>query len=893
MRLNAHQMALMSRLLDEALPLDEAGRRRWLESLPAEYADLLTALRPALLPEFQQSPDGRNFATFLDSAADDEGGRAEPTGLQPGDRVGPYELIRLLGAGGMAEVWLAKRADGAFNREVALKLPSLTRVRRDLEQRFARERDILASLEHPHIARLYDAGIDPLGLPYLSMEYVQGELLTDWCDAQRLEIRARLRLFLQVLQAVQYAHERHVIHRDLKPSNILVTKLGQARLLDFGVATLLDNGESAGKTPLTTVYGHALTPIYSSPELIRGDPVTAKSDIYSLGVVLFELLTGDRPYRLNAGASRGLLEHAIAAAEVRKPSTQIVQEAWGARGVTHEQLTRQLRGDIDHIVLKALEKDPQVRYATAAAMADDLQCYLDGKPISAQAPRLAYRFGKFLRRNRAVVSIAAGAALVVLATALYEVDRQVEAARDESKSVFVTRPISEKSIAVLPFLDMSEKKDQGYFSDGLSEELITLLAQIADLQVIARTSSFHFRNKDASLKEIARTLGVAHVLEGSVRRAGNAVRVSAQLIRTDDGVHLWSQTYDRDVKDIFQVQDDIAAAVVGSLKLKLMSPGPDPHRSDNTEAYNQFLLGRQFGRRGNLEDVERAVASYKEAIRLDPNYAAAYAGLSFSESFIANSTQDAARFLLARDAADKALSLSPQLVDAYRARALFRLETLDFAGARADSEMALSLAPGQSAVQSLYGVQIAAFGRIPQAITAMNKAIDLDPLSGYAWANVGLFHTVNRDYPAARRAIERALAISPTDNSYHFALGQLDLLQGRLPEAQAEFQKQGTEVSRRMGYAMVEHASGHEKQSQSVLKELIAKNSGDSAYQIADVYAWRGEKDKAFEWLERSYQQHDSGLSGIAYDPLLSGLQSDPRYGALLKQLGLSDGSTN
>src|ERR1700685_3719184 len=399
MRLTGPQIELMSRLLDEALPLDDAGRRRWLETLPAEYQDLFAPLRQALLREFNDSSDGRNLATFLESA-DEQDGRVEPTGLQTGDRVGPYELIRLLGAGGMAEVWLAKRADGAFNREVALKLPSMTRVRRDLEQRFIRERDILATLEHPHIARLYDARIDPKGLPYLSKEYVQGELLTDWCDAQRLDIRARLRLFLQVLDAVQYAHERQVIHRDLKPSNILVTKAGQVRLLDFGVATLLDDGEAAGQTPLTTVYGQVLTPIYSSPELIRGDPVTAKSDIYSLGVVLFELLTGDRPYRLNAGASRAMLEQAIAAAEVRKPSTQIVQEAWGARGVTHEQLTRQLRGDIDRIVLKSLEKEPQARYASAAAMADDVQRYLDGKPISTQPPRLSYRLRQVFRRQR-------------------------------------------------------------------------------------------------------------------------------------------------------------------------------------------------------------------------------------------------------------------------------------------------------------------------------------------------------------------------------------------------------------------------------------------------------------------------------------------------------------
>jgi serine/threonine protein kinase len=893
MRLTAPQMATMSRLLDEALPLDDAARRRWLETLGREYAELLPALRQALLPEFYPTTsDSRSFHTLLESDIGECGGPAS-TGLKPGEQVGPYELIRLLGAGGMAEVWLAKRADGAFKRDVALKLPSLTWVRRDLEQRFARERDILASLEHPHIARLYDAGFDPAGLPYLSMEYVQGELLTDWCDAQRLGLRERLRLFLQVLEAVQYAHDRHVIHRDLKPSNILVTAEGQARLLDFGVATLLDNGETAGQTPLTSVYGHALTPVYSSPELMRGDPVDAKSDIYSLGVVLFELLTGARPYRLNAGASRAVLEHAIAAAEVHKPSTQLVKEAWSVRATTHEQLTRQLRGDVDQIVLKALAKEPAARYASAAALADDLQRYLDGKPVLAQPPRLLYRFKKFLGRNRMVVSVTTAAALVVVATAVYDVERRAaDQARDGTNfnSVYVRRPISDKSIAVLPFLDMSEKKDQGYFSDGLSEELITSLAQIVDLQVIARTSSFHFRGKQTPIAEIGSTLSVAHVLEGSVRRAGNTVRVTAQLIRADSGLSLWSQTYDRDVKDIFQVQADIAAAVVAALKLKLLpTQGFDPHRSDNPEAYNQFLLARQFGRRGNLDDTERAVAAYTRAIELDPGFAAAYAGLSFAETAIATSTQDPARFSFAREAAEKALSLAPQLADAYRARTQLRLETLDFAGARADSEQAVALTPGDSRVQGLYGAQIAAFGKILQAIAAMNKAIELDPLSSYAWANAGLFLTESRDYPAARRALERAVAITPSNDSFHFALGQLDMLQGRLTDALAEFQRQGGDGARRMGDAMIEHANGHEKQSQQALKDLIARHANDMAYQVADVYAWRGEKDKAFEWLERAYQQRDSGLNGIAYDPLLAGLQGDPRYGALLKKLELAD----
>lgn len=892
MKLSIAQMKAMSRLLDEALPLDQKGRRAWLDSLPPEHADIAPRLREALLSEHNDA--GPKALWIMPKHALPSLNTGPGSGLQPGARVGPYELIRPLGAGGMAEVWLAKRADGVFKREVALKLPALTRVRRDLEQRFARERDILAGLEHPHIARLYDAGIDPGGLPYLSMEFVQGEQLNDWCDAQRLDLRRRLQLFLQVLEAVQYAHDRHVIHRDLKPSNILVTHEGQVRLLDFGVATLLDSGAGESQLPLTTLYGHALTPMYSSPELVRGDPVDAKSDIYSLGVVLFELLTGGRPYKLNSGASRAMLEQAIAAAEVRKPSTQVVQDAGTARASTHEQLVRHLRGDLDLIVLKALAKDPEARYTSAAALAADVRRHLDGKPVMAQPPRPLYRLIKFVRRNRVEVSVSAAAAILVMTVAAYEIQRQAadrsRALAGASNSVYARRPISDKSIAVLPFLDMSENKDQRYFSDGLSEELITLLAQIKDLEVIARTSSFHYRGTQVPIAQIGSALGVAHVLDGSVRRAGNTVRVAAQLIRTDDGVHLWSQTYDRDVKDIFQVQDEIAAAVVAALKLKLLPAlGLDPTRSDNPEAYNQFLLGRQFGRRGNPEDLQRAVSAYRKAIALDPNFAAAYAGLSFSETALAVLTQDPALFAQSHDDAEKALTLAPQLVDGYRARASLRLETLDFSGARADSEQALNLAPGESAVQSLYGAQIAATGKIPQAIKAMNKAIELDPLSGYAWANVGLFQTMTGDYPAARHALERALAISPANDSFHFALGQLHLLDGRLADAQAEFQKQTDAGIRQMTSAMVEHAGGHEKASQQALKDLIAKHAADMAYQVGDVYAWIGDKDKAFEWLARAYEQRDSGLNGIAYDPLLAGLQNDPRYGALLKKLGLAE----
>ena len=277
MGLSIPQMRRMSRLLDEALPLDPARRRAWLEALPAEHQDLAQALRDALLPGHAQLAEIDKLESLPDLDAAIEPAVPPVSGLQTGARVGPYQLIRLLGAGGMAEVWLARRADGAFRREVALKLPVLGRLRGDLEQRFARERDILASLEHPYVARLYDAGVDPNGLPYLSMEYVEGRPLTEWCDEHRLGIRARLELFLQMLDAVQYAHDKQVIHRDLKPSNVLVTESGQVRLLDFGVARLLEADQSQ-RTELTSLHGHALTADYASPELLRGESVAAGID---------------------------------------------------------------------------------------------------------------------------------------------------------------------------------------------------------------------------------------------------------------------------------------------------------------------------------------------------------------------------------------------------------------------------------------------------------------------------------------------------------------------------------------------------------------------------------------------------------------------------------------
>jgi TolB-like protein len=822
--------------------------------------------------------------------SDDDPTLVGASGLDAGDLVGPYELIRLLGAGGMAEVWLARRADGAFKRDVALKLPLLTRQRQDLAPRFVHERDILSSLEHPHIARLYDAGVDTEGLPYLSMEYVKGQPLLAWCDTNALGVAERLSLFLQVVDAVKYAHEKNVIHRDLKPSNIFVAESGQVRLLDFGVAKLLQ--EDGDQTQISRIYGQALTPDYASPELLGGAPVDARSDLYSLGMVLYELLTGARPYRLSSQGSQASLlglRHALAATDVQKPSTRLTPDASAARAANPDQLARELRGDLDAVVLKALAKEPSERYESAASLGEDLQRYLHGQPVKARLTPLAYRVGKFLRRNSGTAWLIVMS--VVAVCAAVGVDRLIRS-RD---SAAVVSPAAfappARSVAVLPFVDMSEKKDQEYLSDGLAEELLDLLTKTPGLYVIARTSSFSFKGKSDDIPTIARKLNVANILEGSVRKSGTRLRITTRLIRATNGEEIWYETYDRELEDVFDVQDEIAEAVVAKLKLTLAPLTQDPaRRTSNTEAYNQYLLGRQAFNRGNLDGYRLAIEAYHRAIALDPNYVAPYEGLTAAEFFVADQTGDAAGYRRAEEAADTAVALGPEDASSYAARGFIRYAIRwDWAGTQSDFEKAIALDPGDARFQQRYGELLATQGRLPEAIATTRKAIELDPLSHSAWQTLTTYLISTGDFAAARDASRRALEISPQSDFSLNDLGTLQLLEGRAQDALDTFRKIDNEGFRLTSVAMAEHTLGHVRESQHALEQLIAQHATEAAFQIAEIFAWRGENDRAFEWLERAYQQRDGGLSDIKTDPPLANLRDDPRYKVFLRKMNLPE----
>jgi len=536
---------------DQALELEPSAREAWLAELGTQRPLVADSIR-ALLQEL----DALDSAGFLltPAAVPGVGSMGEMLGVAAGDTVGPYRLIREIGHGGMSSVWLAERHDGQLKREVALKLPlpgTWMRI-----ERFVHERDILAALTHPNIARLYDAGTSVSGQPYLAMEYVPGTSLTVSCDEQCLTIRERLLLFGQVLQAVQFAHAELIIHRDLKPSNILVTAQGRVALLDFGIGKLLSNGQ-ATDTPVTQFGGRACTPDYASPEQITGKSLGTASDIYSLGVILYELLTGNRPYR-PARDSRAALEEAILVGDLRRPSqSDIEAKAAAARAVSARALSRALGGDLDSIVLKALRKNPVDRYPSASAFAQDITNYLEGLPVSARPDSNWYRLVRFTSRHRTSVTAASVAAFALLGgaglaasqarTAAMERDRAVAlASRNEAVTAFLGRIFTEAAESTHPVTvsEMLARSEKLALADKSSnpENRAAVLGMIAE-----RYASLDDGNRAAQL------------LQKALEIAGNSAdrvllsRLScarAQAVATFDNATLSVQAISRELQGL-------------------------------------------------------------------------------------------------------------------------------------------------------------------------------------------------------------------------------------------------------------------------------------------------------------------------------------------------------
>jgi TolB-like protein/Tfp pilus assembly protein PilF len=448
------------------------------------------------------------------------------------------------------------------------------------------------------------------------------------------------------------------------------------------------------------------------------------------------------------------------------------------------------------------------------------------------------------------------------------------------------------SIAVLPFVNMSDDKSQEYFSDGLAEELLNDLAKIPGLRVAARTSSFQFKGKNEDLRTVGEKLNVSTMLEGSVRKEGDRVRITAQLIKASDGFYLWSETYDRELKDVFAVQDDIARSVAGSLKVALLggTTAAGSTQPKNSQAYNAYLQGRYFVERRDREDVEKALGYFEKAIQLDPSYAPAWTGLAGVRINQANGAYLPVEegYRKAREATERALALDPNLAEAHAAMGRIKRDyDWDWAGADASYQRALALGPGNALVVRGAARLAATLGRLDEALALDREAVELDPLSAGTYLNLGSDAYSAGRVDEAISACKKALEINPEFSEAHHIVGLIYLQQNRPQEALTEIEREPEPAFRVQGLALAYYALGRKKDSDATLAEYIPKYQSDWAFQVAEIYAFRSESDRAFEWLERAYTQRDAGLTQMKADPVLKNIEHDPRYSVFLKKMHL------
>jgi eukaryotic-like serine/threonine-protein kinase len=735
-----------------------------------------------------------------------------------------YRLQRELGQGGMARVFLAH--DLKYNRDVAIKV-----LRPDLAEeigaaRFLHEIQIAARLHHPHILPLYDSDqVD--GLVYYVMPYIQGESLRQRLDRERqLPIADALQIAREVADALSYAHSCNVVHRDIKPANILMDS-GHALVADFGVARAVGAGESS--------TGHVVgTPGYMSPEQIDGSRfLDGRSDIYSLGCVLFEMLTGEPPFR-------GATLTAVIASRLTSP----VPSARSARDLVPEA--------VDTAVRKAMATLPADRYSTVGQFAEAL-----GTP--------------------ATVAIAVGAAQAMV---------------EELQSA--------KSVAVLPFENMSTDPENEYFSDGITDDIIAQLSKISALKVISRTSSMQYKKTTKKITAIAQELGVGAILEGSVRRAGQRVRIVVHLVEPGSEKHLWGDTFDRQLTDIFEVQSEVAQQITGALSVAL-SPEEkkrvEKKATQDADAYNLYLLGRFHSNKWSEQDVLKGIECYQAAIAKDPGYAVAYAGLADAYELlsIGFSSKPPVEYLaLAKGMALKALEMDDSLAEAHTSLAYARwLGDLDWSGAEREFKRALELKTSYVMAHEWYAEFLAAQGRFDDAVGEIRKAQQLDPLAVPVNRAVGWILYFARRYDESIEELRKTLAMNADFLGARLVLWWVHIARGTPEEAIAdirrELEKPGLKTVKKLMLAYACAAAGHREEANGLLWELEAKLAGDNRLSLlsALLFTALDLKDRAFQELHRAFEEREPGLLFLKVAPWLDPLRTDPRYGALVEKLGL------
>ena len=793
-----------------------------------------------------------------------------------GELIGHYRIESLIGVGGMGEVYLAR--DEQLGRKVALKLlpESLTANEAQLS-RFKTEARAASALNHPNILTVYEIGADA-NRQFIATEFIEGMTLRASLARGRMNLRDALEIAVQVASALAAAHETGVVHRDIKPENIMLRPDGYAKVLDFGIAKLTeqhpgsDSHEVGTTTLLQTRPGLVLgTTRYMSPEQARGQKVDARSDIWSMGVVLYEMVGGVPPF---SGATPSDCIASILKTEPPPLS-----------GVLSDVPVK-----LQSIVQKALRKNRDERYQTIKEMLTDLRDLKGELEVEGSSPQSKARVEPILTRiNRHKRD-----ALLTLAAAIL-----LAAAFGYHFYFVAPAPVpNEKSIAVLPFADLSQARDQEYFCDGIQEEILTRLSKIRDLKVISRTSTQRFKSAPKNLPEIAKQLGVATILEGTVQKAEGQVRVNVQLINARNDSHLWAEKYDRRLTDIFGVESEIAKAIADTLQAKLSGTEQRAiaiRPTENAEAHQLYLKGTYFSNKRTGPDFRTAIEYFKNAIGRDPNYALAYAGLADAYALLSLYGGEGPQETVpqAKAAARKAVELEDILPEAHNSLGLLlALYDFDFAQSKKEFERAIELNPNYATAHHQFGnMNLTMVGEFDRAIAEGKRAVELDPLSLIINADLGQNFLLARRYDEAIDQLRKTLAMDPRFYPARLALGEALQLKGQMDEAMVEYQKAAEVTDDPVVLAYL--AQGYAKTGQgdkawNLLSQLeqLATERHVGPFILAMVHLALGENEKAIDDLERAYRDRaDAFIVGIKVEPLLDPLRGDPRFERLVAKV--------